>query len=221
MTNLSTPTSINDLIFGNEESRTRILDIVEGKEIIPSHSLSGILIYGIYGTGKTTLAQLLPDAIERAKTHDDQAEPYVNFYECQRKTIAQDMLTIASQSNFYPHNQSLHYFIIDEVDRLNKEQQMDLRGIMNKSNALFILTTNNPSLLDLGLTNRCVKIEMNAASAEKILPLAKQMLSGIDVDLSDAELLNLIPTYQGSIRAIAHEIPAYARKKLYEQLKAA
>ena len=131
------------------------------------------------------------------------------------------MLTIASQSNFYPHNQSLHYFIIDEVDRLNKEQQMDLRGIMNKSNALFILTTNNPSLLDLGLTNRCVKIEMNAASAEKILPLAKQMLSGIDVDLSDAELLNLIPTYQGSIRAIAHEIPAYARKKLYEQLKAA
>ncbi len=221
MTTLSTPTLIDHIIFGNEDSRDRIYDIVNGHEVLPSTGVAGILLYGNYGTGKTTLAQLLPQAIERVKANDDDADPQVKFFECQNKVSAKEILNISSQSDFYPLGQSLHYFIVDEVDRLDKNQQKDLRAAMNKKLSLFILTTNNPNAVEQGLLSRCVTIDMNAASAEQLLPLARQVIAGMDIEISDADLLKLIPSCNGAIRTLAHEIPAYARKKRRELLKAA
>jgi DNA replication protein DnaC len=61
------PQSLNDIIFGNHESKCRIYDIVTCAEDIPASGKSGIFLYGTYGTGKTTLAKMLPDAIENGK----------------------------------------------------------------------------------------------------------------------------------------------------------
>jgi hypothetical protein len=62
---------------------------------------------------------------------------------------------------------------------------------------------------------------MNAASAEQLLPLARQAIAGMDVEIPDADLLKLIPKCNGAIRTLSHDIPAYARKKQRELLKAA
>jgi replication-associated recombination protein RarA len=132
-----------------------------------------------------------------------------------------EILNISSQADFYPLGQSLHYFIVDEVNRLNEDQQMDLRAAMNKSNSLFILTTNIPSAVEQALRTRCIPIDMNAATPMQLLPLARQAIADIDVEIPDADLLKLIPKCNGAIRTLAHDIPAYARKKRRELLKAA
>ena len=46
------PQTINDIIFGNPESRLRIQDIVSNTETIPSCGKSAILLYGVLGQAK-------------------------------------------------------------------------------------------------------------------------------------------------------------------------
>jgi DNA replication protein DnaC len=62
------PDQIGDIIWGNAESRLRIEDIVSGAEALPYCGKSAILLYGVFGTGKTTLAKMLPNAIEKGRS---------------------------------------------------------------------------------------------------------------------------------------------------------
>ena len=64
------PKTIKDIIWGNAESRLRIEDIVSGAEALPYCGKSAILLYGAFGTGKTTLANLLPNAIEKGRADE-------------------------------------------------------------------------------------------------------------------------------------------------------
>ena len=77
------PQTLNDIIFGNPESKLRIYDIVTGAEPLPSSGKSAILLYGVYGTGKTTMAKMLPDALEKGKTGLEVNMP-ADFIACQQ-----------------------------------------------------------------------------------------------------------------------------------------
>jgi Cdc6-like AAA superfamily ATPase len=87
------PQTLNDIIFGNPESKLRIYDIVTGSEPLPSSGKSGILLYGVYGTGKTTLAKMLPNAIEQGKSQTN---------------IGMNAEFIACQQGFNGANAALH-----------------------------------------------------------------------------------------------------------------
>ena len=47
--------NINDIVFGSSEAKDRIFEIVEKRKAFPSFGKNGLLLYGIWGTGKTTL----------------------------------------------------------------------------------------------------------------------------------------------------------------------
>lgn len=208
------PKTIDDIVFGNDEARLRIEDIIHNIEEIPSNGKSAILLYGAYGTGKTTLAKMLPDNIEYGKTNGELVWPS-QFIACQQGFNGPQVLSqIQSLLDLSSLNDSkLHYIIIDEVDNLTKQAQQSLKSALNTTRAVFILTTNNVSELDRGLLDRCVLIEMNAAKPDQYLKIAKSIVSDFDVEIADEELLPTINGANGSFRNLIHNVSRLARRK--------
>jgi replication-associated recombination protein RarA len=216
------PQTINEVVFGNDESRLLIEDIVSGLLPFPFEGKTGILLYGTFGTGKTTLARLLPQAIEQGQT--GQALSFdADFFGCQQGhsgTVIAD--TLKKQNKVLSFNASgKHYYIFDEVDNLSKTAQAGLKTTLNSQRGTFILTTNNISQLDKGVKDRCVLVEMNAATDAEYLPLARRIAADENVVLSDAQLLAAIAGKNGSFRSAIFSVLRLAKRTTRQNASAA
>jgi len=218
--NALAPNCIDDFLFSSPKDRQLLKLILQRRLPFPFKGMSGILLHGTWGTGKSTLAQLLPGLLETAYSgswnlaHGVGQMPTPVPDHCQTKlfrcggglSITEITQTIMNHNNRMPiwHDSQHDYFVFDELDKLTQGAQQSLRPSMDLMRCMYFMTTNHLNKIDPGIVDRCHLIEMNQINLPSAyVPLGQTILKHMGLSqgvVPDTTLKDYAKNARGSLR---------------------
>ncbi|KQU93864.1 AAA family ATPase [Devosia sp. Root105] len=187
------PLAFADLVFATPQLQSDLQDYAEGRR---SDSL---LLYGPYGTGKSTIAEVIqrelliaagspnaPYVIEPADWSSSSTEAIINQWNGEKIRLD------------YPR------VVINEFDQL-KQKQLDVRALYDKHAKHgfgFIVTTNYLHEIDPGFQSRLDVVEVPMPPPNAWVNRVIAVLAAEGLDVSPSQALRLAQAGHVSIREI-------------------
>jgi|GEM_PF-710739 len=207
------PTTIDDLVIPNPKTRQRLEEYAEG--IRSGH----MIMHGPKGTGKTSAANII------SKQHEGQNDNSLmhmeNFpsYEGAKMT----------EKDIYGLSKEWHWrrlcgmqpptIVINEVDKMAPPLLEKLKAEMDQyeerwfGECQVVATTNNIHKLPPALADRFDKIEMPALEPEDLETRVLEILEAEEMQVSEAELQQVLATTNGGLRDALSAIEDIVLKK--------
>ena len=167
-----------------------------------------LLLHGACGTGKSTLARLIPPAFE---LNYPESPLFSNGYldvmfipggSTDRSNVGVKKIKDRT-GKVCPNGSEKFYVIIDEADMLSVQYQGSLKSLMtDRPHVLFILTTNYIDMIDRGIRSRCEEVHLYPAPAERWMDRARLIFSQEKVIITDEKLFALLKAHEGDNRDI-------------------
>lgn len=175
------PTNLGEVIYPNEAVRIRIQAYMSGQ-------LEGnLLLWGPNGTGKTSVADLLPQYISGSDAQVDTDFDSI----LKRNDLDSYIANSCSVADLCGHKK--YFMVFHEFDNVARNVN-ELWTAMDKHSdkLMVIITTNNPLSVHKSLRSRCDEISFPALTARQVLPRAQNLLGAEGVNLPDAQVLHYL-----------------------------
>lgn len=175
------PQNLGEVVYPNEAVKVRI-------QAYMSSQLEGhLLLWGPNGTGKTTVANLLPQYISGPNAQID-----TDYAALLQKPDLQGYIAnschIASMCG-----QPKYFMVFHEFDNAANDVHELWTALDKYSDRLMlIITTNNPMNVHPSLRSRCDNVHFPALTARQVLPRAQKILAAEGVSLPDQQVLHYL-----------------------------
>jgi Holliday junction resolvasome RuvABC ATP-dependent DNA helicase subunit len=165
------PTCLADVV-GHE----KIVSSIE-KQLSTGRTPKGWILAGPPGVGKTTLAQIIG---ERLNAPDPAEVTYLNAATSNGVDAIRDLVATA---DYLPMTGKQKVFILDEAQQLTPQAQNAFLIPLEKSPAVFIFPTTDPTKLLPTLRDRCMQYDLKPFTAKELDQLAARATDRLGIDV--------------------------------------